>query len=141
MINNLLERLEGVKGGNGKWMACCPAHGDKRPSLAIKELDDGRILLKCFAGCNVEEITGAIGMNVSDLFPPDETVASHRVKGAAPAKRAFYASDLLKIIEFEALVVSVAAADISKGKEISEADRARLKLAHERIQEAINYIK
>lgn len=141
MINTLLDRLEGVKGSNGKWLACCPAHGDKRPSLAVKELDDGRILLKCFAGCSAEEIVSSVGMRLSDLFPPDETTASHRVKPASPVKRAFYPSDLLKLIEFEALVVSVAAFDISSGKKISEADRSRVKLAYQRIQEAVNYIK
>lgn len=40
----------------GRWhgrsgMARCPAHDDRSPSLSISETRDGRILVKCFAGC------------------------------------------------------------------------------------------
>jgi len=68
MIENILSRLEKVKGRNGAYTACCPAHSDKSPSLAIRELDDGRILMKCFGGCSVQEIMGAIEMEMEDLF-------------------------------------------------------------------------
>jgi len=63
MIGNLLNRLEKVKGSKGRWTACCPAHADRSPSLAITALDDGRILLKCFGGCSVYEIVSAVGMD------------------------------------------------------------------------------
>jgi putative DNA primase/helicase len=33
------------------WVARCPAHVDRTPSLSIREADDGRLLLHCFAGC------------------------------------------------------------------------------------------
>ncbi len=69
MIDNLLSSLTKVKGGKGRWTACCPAHNDKSPSLAIREVEDGRILLKCFANCSIQEIMGAIGMEIGDLFP------------------------------------------------------------------------
>ena len=69
MIGDLLNRLEKVKGSKGRWTACCPAHGDKSPSLAVTMLDDGRILLKCFAGCSAYEIVSAVGMDMTDLFP------------------------------------------------------------------------
>ena len=42
MIGNFLNKLEKVPGKRGHWIACCPAHEDKRPSLAITETDDGR---------------------------------------------------------------------------------------------------
>jgi len=45
----LLDRLDGVKRvADGRWMAKCPAHEDKRPSLSIRETDDGRVLLHCY---------------------------------------------------------------------------------------------
>ena len=94
MIENILSRLEKVKGRNGAYTACCPAHGDKSPSLAIRELDDGRILMKCFANCSVQEIMGAIGMEIGDLFPDTK-------KDLPPVKRKYYATDLLRVIEFE----------------------------------------
>ena len=54
--------------GAGNWSARCPAHADKSPSLSIREGDDRRLLVHCFAGCTVDEITGALGLRVADLF-------------------------------------------------------------------------
>ena len=66
-VQELLSRLEHVSGGQGKWMACCPAHLDKSPSLAVSAASD-RVLIHCFAGCVPKDITAAIGLNISDLF-------------------------------------------------------------------------
>ena len=133
MIDSIISRLEKVKGGRGRWTACCPHHQDKSPSLAIRQVEDGRILLHCFGGCSVEEVVGSMGMTVNDLFPPRET-------GPKPAvKPAFYANDLLRIIKSETTIVALLASDIARGKQISETDLDRAKLASERIFEAANY--
>jgi DNA primase len=51
----LLDRLEGVRAcGPGRWVARCPAHEDRSPSLSIRKKDDGTTLLHCFSGCEVE---------------------------------------------------------------------------------------
>ena len=133
MIENILTRLEKVKGRNGAYTACCPAHTDKSPSLAIRELDDGRILMKCFADCSVHDIMGSIGMEIGDLFPDTN-------KDLPPVKRKYYATDLLRVIEFEAWVVSVAAYSMSTGKQLSDTDRDRMKVAQARIMEAVKYV-
>lgn len=49
----------------GKWyrsygLACCPAHGDKHPSLSIADGTDGRLLLSCKAGCSFIEVLDAL---------------------------------------------------------------------------------
>lgn len=67
-INEILHRLQGVKGGSGQWSARCPAHEDRHESLSISTGQDGRILLKCHAGCSVDAIAGALGLSVKDLF-------------------------------------------------------------------------
>lgn len=64
-----LERAKSV--GKGSWMALCPAHEDRNPSLSISEGRDGRVLLKCHAGCAVPAIVAAIGLTVGDLYVPD----------------------------------------------------------------------
>jgi hypothetical protein len=89
--------------------------------------------MKCFANCSVQEIMGAIGMEIGDLFPDIK-------KDLHPVKRKFYATDLLRVIEFEAWVVSVAAHTISTGKKLSDTDRTRMKIAQERIMEAVKYV-
>ena len=63
-----LERLEGVRPcGPDRWMARCPAHDDRRPSLSVQVADD-RILIHCFAGCSPQEIVEALGLEMRDLF-------------------------------------------------------------------------
>jgi hypothetical protein len=48
-------------------MARCPAHDDQNPSLSISCGQDGRILLKCFAGCSTEAVVEALGLKFADL--------------------------------------------------------------------------
>jgi hypothetical protein len=67
-LDALLRRFEGVKEHNGYFMALCPAHHDRDPSLSISQADDGRVLIKCHAGCATESIVEAIGLEMSDLF-------------------------------------------------------------------------
>ena len=68
-IFEVLGRLKSVKGpdGSGNYLACCPAHDDKKQSLSIKQGEKG-VVLKCYAGCGVREICAKIGIEMKDLF-------------------------------------------------------------------------
>jgi putative DNA primase/helicase len=55
----LASALAGHRTGRG-WMARCPAHDDRSPSLSIADGAEGRILLTCFAGCAWAAIRGAL---------------------------------------------------------------------------------
>jgi hypothetical protein len=68
-LETVLARLKGVRKSLRGWLACCPAHNDREPSLSIGLGDDGHILLKCFAGCTLDRIVEAMELTVSDLFP------------------------------------------------------------------------
>ena len=68
--------LNARKNGSA-WMAKCPAHDDKNPSLSISEGRDGRTLLKCFAGCTAEQIITTVGLRMSDLMPKIGTTLSN----------------------------------------------------------------
>jgi hypothetical protein len=128
----LLSRLDGVRQtGVGRWIARCPAHDDRNPSLAIREVDDGILLLKCFGGCSVSEITTAVGLSLSDLFP--DKPMDHRVK---PERRPFLASDVFRCVSHEALVAASCAATLLGSGPFSEADRERLMTAASRLQSA-----
>lgn len=129
-LETLLSRLTKVKGRNGSYTACCPAHDDKSPSLAIRE-EGGKVLLRCFAGCEVRAIVEAVGMDMTDLFPPSEP------KYPPAPKVKFFASDLLKCIALEAAIVSIAARDMAKGRTLPKVDLDRLQLAYERINSAV----
>ena len=67
-ISQILDQLANVRKSGSGWTARCPAHEDKNNSLSIGQGDDGRTLLKCFAGCTFEEICAAKGWKPSDLF-------------------------------------------------------------------------
>lgn len=73
LVEHVLERLVGVKPHAGGWTAHCPVHDDHCNSLSIGEGSDGRVLLKCFAGCAVDAIVRAMAMEVKDLFPASTT--------------------------------------------------------------------
>lgn len=62
-IDELLSRLSGVKQtGPYTWIAQCPAHDDRNPSLSIRQ-SGHRILLYCFAGCSYWDIVHALDLN------------------------------------------------------------------------------
>lgn len=132
-IDDLISRLDRVKKGSkrGTYQARCPAHDDKGPSLTVSEGDDGRILIHCFAGCSVHEVVGALGIEITDLFPPRET---HHGK---PERRPFPAADVLRAIAFEALIVATAGAALLSGEPFTDEDRERLMLAVSRIQSGL----
>lgn len=72
-VDQVLELLEGVRrNGDGRWMARCPAHGDRSASLSVREGDDGRVLLNCFAGCSFVEVASALHLEPRQLFPPSD---------------------------------------------------------------------
>jgi len=67
MLSDLLNRLGKVKQRGSQYTVLCPAHDDKSPSLSVTEKDN-KILLKCWSGCTTDEITGALGLELKDLF-------------------------------------------------------------------------
>lgn len=75
------------KSGDGL-TARCPAHEDDRASLSASEGKDGKVLLRCFAGCQVADIVKALGLEMKDLFPPKEAKAKRNgSRGPAPWER------------------------------------------------------
>lgn len=68
----VLDRLKGVKRSGKGWQALCPAHDDRKQSLSISKGDEKQVLLYCHAGCETESVVEAMGLKMSDLFPPQE---------------------------------------------------------------------
>ena len=135
--DNLLQRLEKVKKtGTDKWSARCPAHDDKGPSLAIRELDDGRVLLHCFAGCGAAEVLDALGMEFSELYPPKIT-GDYLPKPRKP----WNASDVLTALALEVLVAWNCAKQMATGEPLNEQDRERLLLSAIRLQKGLEVIR
>lgn len=129
-LDTLLSRLHKfTRTGADRWKACCPAHDDKSPSLAIRDAD-GRLLLHCFGGCSTEAVLSAVGLTFSDLMP-DQVLGNFK-----PERKPFYPGDVLKIMAFEAGIVYLCAADILNDKPLAEPGRERLLLAASRLNHA-----
>ena len=127
-VNGLLSKLQKVKSrGRDSWVACCPAHDDKSPSLKI-DIKGGKILIKCWSGCSSEDILGAVGLDFSDIMP-DKPIY-HRSSGSKPT---IYASDALRILKVEAMIITLCAIDIKNKKPINNEDHQRVMLAMDRI--------
>lgn len=72
-IAAVLERLHGVKRERDGFVALCPAHEDREPSLAVAEGADGRVLLTCRAGCPTPAVLERAGLRWADLMPEGES--------------------------------------------------------------------
>ena len=125
-LNAILARLEGVKKlPNGKYQARCPAHQDKSPSLAISETGDGKVLIKCWAGCEFENIVTAIGLQKKDFFPVSGLHKSEQ-KNYFPR---FNAHELFPILSQESLIGLLALHQLQQGKPLSDSDIERVNQA------------
>jgi hypothetical protein len=63
---------EGGRRSGGQYIARCPVHADRHPSLAIRETPDGVVLIHCHAGCAIQDVLDALDLELADLFPDGE---------------------------------------------------------------------
>ena len=128
----LLDRLEASRAtGSGRWVAKCPAHEDRSPSLSVRELDDGTVLVKCFAGCGATDVVAAVGLELRDLYP--KRPVEHRRK----ASRAWLdARDVLNCIALECEVIAITASDLASGRPVEPGDADRIAQAAGRVRRA-----
>ena len=130
-IDNLLAKLDKVRRtGPDSWLARCPAHDDRGPSLSVRDAGEGKTLLHCFAQCSVDDVLFALDLSIDDLFP------ARLPKNHKSLRRSFPAHDVLEAVAKEATLVAVAAANIRQGIVLTDADHARLLVAVERLHEA-----
>lgn len=82
LLQKLGDRV--VRASGGTTFAKCPGHEDTKASLAIKVGDDGRVLLKCHAGCTNADVVERLGMKMSELFADDTARARPTIAKAYP---------------------------------------------------------
>lgn len=76
------------RSGDG-WLVCCPAHNDRNPSLSIADGEHGKLLVKCWAGCDARSVFAALGrygFNPRDHIEPMPQIGknSHKIKKDSP---------------------------------------------------------
>jgi hypothetical protein len=124
-IDQLLPLLVGVRQVEpGVWSASCPTslhrRGDKSRGLRIREREDGALLLWCGAGCGAADIVGAVGLELSNLFPAKEP----SMDGDRPKPPPLSLRTVFDALEFDLTAASLAFADLAAGKPISPDDAA-----------------
>ncbi len=137
--DKLLSKLRGVQGRGPRWRAICPAHESKHGTrtLAVFEADDGRVLLKCHAGCDVGAIVGAVGLDLSDLFPPK----TDDDKRAPRVRKPWSARDVVASMKHEAAVGALLLSNLHRGVVLSKTDKERAGLAAQRLWDLVRELE
>jgi hypothetical protein len=124
-IDVVLDRLGSYRvrpNGTDRWRSCCPGHAGSNPSaLSIGVGAEGQVLLRCWSGCEVDQVAGALGLELGDLFPPRESGA-----GKPQRRRLVTASQALELLDAEMLLAIVASSDLAEGRPLDKLTRARL---------------
>jgi hypothetical protein len=81
-LERVLASLPDAKRSGHRYCAKCPVHqGTHKDSLSISEVEDGKVLLRCFGGCETADVLHALGLEWKDLFP------EHMGNGHRPIRR------------------------------------------------------
>jgi hypothetical protein len=82
----VLARVERARKSGKGYVAQCPVskHQDWHPSLSIGEAKDGKVLLKCHAGCGFADIVSALNLTAQDLFPQVTGGEGGRIPSSCP---------------------------------------------------------
>jgi len=115
-VKAILDLINHRQTGKEQWVAVCPSHDDRSPSLHIKEKEDGRVLIHCKAGCGANEILSALGLEFGVLFPEtDENFGAWKPR-----------TDRATLDDF---VCEIWEADRRAGRKATSADKARYREA------------
>lgn len=55
-----LARALGGRKAGAAWMERCPVHDDREPSLSITDARNGKVLVRCHAGCDQRDVIAAL---------------------------------------------------------------------------------
>ena len=131
----VLDRLDGVRQtAPDRWIARCPSHEDKSPSLSIRETADGRVLLHDFAGCRTADIMSALCLSMADLFEKPLAQFLPPIKARIPAR------DVIELVGHEIDLAGILLAEIIDGRGCTELAWQRLAKAAQRINSVRNYV-
>lgn len=132
-VLDLISRLDKAKQTTSdQWVARCPVHQDRLPSLSIRDAGD-RILLHCFAGCSTQDVLAAIGMSFADVLP-------ERAPDAVQTRMPWNPRTVLEAVAHDALAVAFYAEEMSR-RPLTDTEKDDLWDRASAIGEAINYVR
>lgn len=75
MTAETIAKALGGRKASGGWMAKCPAHDDRSPSLSLRDADNNKVLVYCHAGCPQRAIIDRL--KERGLWPIGERSSRH----------------------------------------------------------------
>lgn len=69
------------------WLCRCPAHPDRTPSLSVREGRDGRVLMRCWAGCSTTAVLAAARLTFADICGGSRATPAERRRFAQERER------------------------------------------------------
>lgn len=125
----LLNRLEGVRQtGEGRWIAKCPAHDDRSPSLTLRDAGD-LLLVTCHAGCDFYDVIGAAGMAPSKLFSNPKSASRSLYVDTVEIPPA----DVMLLLEKDLIVLAIGNNTLMSGGTLCDAGRESMLAAQRRV--------
>ncbi|MCH8108760.1 MAG: hypothetical protein IIB15_01390 [Chloroflexi bacterium] len=116
LVTALLDKCKEIHKGKmaRRFQACCPAHNDTTPSLAVALTNDDRILFHCWAGCGGADVVSALGIPWSEVMPEnDKFTRMESVFGQKPKK----------VATVDDWFIGIAKSDRSNGRRLSETEK------------------
>lgn len=125
-LSSLASGLHKVRwAGDYKFSSRCPAHDDRNPSFFASDVN-GKILVKCWAGCTQEEVINALR----------ELGLWHTASRAQVERRK--RCELKKDVRHHETVLAFGIAMIDQGQELSETDKTQMKQSIEFLKDHAN---
>ena len=138
-LSTLLSRLNGVRERrNGSWLACCPVHKggrERTPSLLVKYLPPGQIVVCCAAGCESSEVLTAIGLDLAYLCPAH--LVGKPAGAPQPARPMITLRERLDTLTHELHDAWAVLSDVAGGHEIGPTLRARARASRDRLADLL----
>ena len=120
-IPEILGRFKKVyRSGEGEYQCLCPSHDDRNASLGLKFKED-KMILNCFAGCDMKSILDSVGLTWSDVMPNS---IDNEYKPRVRMKFNPYA--VLKATRDDVLFVALCSSNLSKSISLEDSDKKKL---------------
>ncbi|AYN57757.1 DNA primase/helicase [Arthrobacter phage DrManhattan] len=117
-LADLIAKLDDVETTSDGYLVHCPAHADSKQSLRLTVSDQGKVLMRCRAGCDTKDVVAALGLTMRDLATMtagDVDLSKLATSQDVPASPADVAALAVKLDRY--------AADLAR-KDYAEADAA-----------------
>lgn len=137
-LHEIISRLSKVRRtGDGRYVACCPVHSDKSPSLAVTQKPDGIVLAHCFGcGAGGVDICNALGIDPATLFPPSDNPRYQK-----QSRSGFSAWQMLHSLRDDLVRLLIIANDLKKIDALPPDDRDFIAEVILRLYDGLSYLE